>query len=264
MRSSAVILALGSLLAASPLSAQVISYEIVEVDADYFDTGGERSLSFEMPLREAAAAQAQAQAPALAMPARGLGDYGPFRVIDRTHAALLDVTDTRSPAQFAAMLRDHPGISVIEMIECPGTEDDLANLRLGRMIRERGIATHVPAGGSVRSGGVELFLAGVHRYADPGAEFAVHAWLDEDGREPEDFSANAPENRRYVDYYRQMGMTPKEAGAFYAMTNSVPFESARWFDAAEMGRWVRLDEGVEQPKAMLTAAVVVDSGPTLQ
>lgn len=263
MRSSIAIFVLGlvsgTLIAASPLSAQVIPYEAVDVDADHFVTGGERSLSFAVP-----AIRPALSVPALALPARGLGDYGPFRVIDASHAALIDTTDTRSPAQFAALLRDHPGIAVIEMIECPGTEDDLANLRLGRMIRSHGIATHVPAGGSVRSGGVELFLAGAHRYADPGAEFAVHSWEDEDGREPDDFAQNAPENRRYLDYYRQMGMTPKEAEAFYAMTNSVPFESAKWFDAAEMGRWVKLDDGIAAPKATFAAAVVVDSARVLQ
>jgi len=52
---------------------------------------------------------------------------------------------------------------------------------------------------------------------------------------------NAPENARYLTYYRQMGMSAEEATAFYAMTNSVPFEEARWLDAVEMGRWVRLD-----------------------
>lgn len=171
----------------------------------------------------------------------GLARYGPFRVVDARHVALVDVTDSRSPAQFAALLHDWPAIAEIEMIECPGTEDDLANLRLGRMIRARGIATHVPDGGSVRSGAVELFLAGARRYADAGAEFAVHSWIDDSGHEADDYSADAPENRRYLDYYRQMGMDAQEASAFYAMTNSVPFESALWFGAAEMGHWVRLD-----------------------
>ncbi|WP_395391806.1 alpha/beta hydrolase [Novosphingobium sp. BL-8A] len=171
----------------------------------------------------------------------GLARYGPFRVVDAQHVALVDVTDSHSPAQFAALLHDWPTIAEIEMIECPGTEDDFANLRLGRMIRERGIATHVPDGGSVRSGAVELFLAGTRRYADAGAEFAVHSWIDDSGHEAGDFAADSPENRRYLDYYRQMGMDPQEARAFYAMTNSVPFESALWFGAAEMGRWVRLD-----------------------
>ncbi|EIZ80938.1 alpha/beta hydrolase [Novosphingobium sp. Rr 2-17] len=260
MRSSIAILLLGTLFAASPLSAQEIQYESVEVGVDHFVFGGERSLSFDIAYIQTPATPS---AP-LVLPARGRGDYGPFRVIDDTHAALIDVTDAASPRQFAAMLRVHPGIAVIEMIECPGTEDDLANLRLGRMIRAHGIVTHVPQGGSVRSGGVELFLAGARRYVDPGAEFAVHSWLDEDGHEPRDFAQSAPENRRYIDYYRQMGMTQKEAEAFYAMTNSVPFASARWFDAAEMGRWVRLDDTYIAPSPLLAAALVVDSGSTLQ
>lgn len=171
----------------------------------------------------------------------GIARYGPFRVLDATRAALVDVTDEFSPAAFAALLRDYPAVATLEMIECPGTEDDRANLQLGRMIHARGIATHVPDGGSVRSGGVELFLAGVRRQADRGAEFAVHSWADEDGQGPQDYAANAPENRAYIDYYREMGMAPAEADAFYAMTNSVPFESARWLTAADMRRWARLD-----------------------
>jgi hypothetical protein len=172
----------------------------------------------------------------------GIARFGPFRVLDEGRVALVDVTDADSPAQFAALLAAHPGIASIELIECPGTEDDRANLRLGRMIRARGLATHVPAGGSVRSGGVELFLAGTTRIADPGAEFAVHSWEDDLGRQAGDYTADAPENRKYLDYYREMGMSDAEAARFYAMTNAVPFEQATWFGADEMGRWVRLDQ----------------------
>jgi hypothetical protein len=123
---------------------------------------------------------------------QGIARFGPFRVLDGTRAAMVDATDSASPAQFQAMMAAYPGISMIEMIEVPGTEDDRANLKLGRMIRARGLTTYVPAGGSVRSGGVELFLAGKVRIAEPGAEFAVHAWADEDGREATDYPADAP------------------------------------------------------------------------
>ncbi|TCM39422.1 alpha/beta hydrolase [Novosphingobium aerophilum] len=242
MRLLAVILALASVIPATPLLAQeaaTISYEQVETGADAFVTGGERLVQPGGNDVEIGESQFWQVGPA-PIPA-GIAAYGPFRVIDGRHVALIDATDSRSPQQFAALLRDYPAISEIEMIECPGTEDDLANLRLGRMIRERGIATHVPTGGSVRSGGVELFLAGVQRYADPGSEFAVHSWIDDSGREAGDYAADAPENRRYLDYYRQMGMSMGEAQAFYAMTNAVPFESAHWFGAEEMGRWIRLD-----------------------
>lgn len=214
-------------MAQQPLRAQAIVYqivteEIIEVPA----TGSERFVG----------------AQPAAIP-QGLAAYGPFRVIDANRAALVDVTDARSPGQFTAMLRAFPGIKVLEMVECPGTEDDRANLRLGMMIHGRGMTTHVPAGGSVRSGAVELFVAGARRIADPGAEFAVHSWSDELGLEPRDYAPDAPENRAYIDYYRTMGMAEAEARAFYAMTNSVPNAEARWLTAADMGQWLRLDSG---------------------
>lgn len=204
--------------------AYAVSEETVEV-TEYVDEGGsERFVGV---------------APA-AIP-QGIARFGPFRVLDPARAAMVDGTDSSSPAQFQAMMAAYPGISMIEMIEVPGTEDDRANLKLGRMIRERGLSTYVPAGGSVRSGGVELFLAGKQRVADPGAEFAVHAWADEDGREATDYSAEAPENRAYVDYYVEMGMPAAQARSFYAMTNSVPNGDAKWLTGSDMGRWVALD-----------------------
>src|SRR5690349_8633193 len=51
----------------------------------------------------------------------GIADYGPFRVIDGSSAALVGITDDASPAQFAAMLRDFPAIATLELVECPGT-----------------------------------------------------------------------------------------------------------------------------------------------
>ena len=206
---------------ASPALAGTVTYETVEIVQD---GGNDRFVAAE-----------SAPVPA------GIAAYGPFRVLDPARAALVDVTDERSPAQFAALLRDYPGVGMLEMVECPGTADDRANLALGRLLHARGIATYVPAGGSVRSGAVELFLAGARRIADPGAEFAVHAWADEGGLEPGDYAASAPENRAYLDYYREMGLSAAAAAAFYAMTNSVPNADAKWLSAADMGQWVRLD-----------------------
>jgi hypothetical protein len=230
-------------LAAQPLAAQEVAYEAVAQE--------DQSVSYvvyEMVDAPEAAPETETdaggarllQVSRLAAP-QGMAAYGPFRVLDERHAALVGVTDGGSPEAFAAMLRDHPGIATLEMIACPGTEDDRANLRLGRMIRGHGLATHVPDGGFVGSGAVELFLAGLRRYAEPSAAFAVHSWEDESGRQPQDYAANAPENRAYLDYYRAVGMSASEARAFYAMTNSVPFESAKWLTSAEMAQWVKLD-----------------------
>jgi len=167
--------------------------------------------------------------------------FGPFRVVASDRAQLNGIITSRTPDQFGALLRAHPHIRLVDMVDCPGTDDDEANLALARMIRKAGIATYVPSGGSVRSGGVELFLAGVRRHADSAAEFAVHSWLDEDGMEPDDFSEDDPVNRAYIEYYREMGMTEEKARAFYALTNSVPHDDALYLTPQDIDAYLPLN-----------------------
>ncbi|MBV1690872.1 alpha/beta hydrolase [Novosphingobium sp. G106] len=190
----------------------------------------------------------------------GIATFGPFRVLDSENAVLAGATDAASPGRFAAMLRRYPEISTIALINCAGTYDDRANLRLGLMLHARGIATYVPAGGLVRSGAVDLFLAGAHRYAEPTAWFAVHAWKDVTGRQPGDYAPDAPKNQAYLDYYRAVGFTESQARAFYAMTNSVPFTRAKWLTQAEMARWVRLDAMPSAAAARLTRSTPSSNG----
>ncbi len=150
-------------------------------------------------------------------------------------------------------------VEQLDMVECPGTRDDRANLKVGRMIRAAGLVTHVPAIGSVRSGAVELFLAGVDRDIAHGAEFAVHSWMDAYGREADDFSFDAPENRQYLDYYREMGMSTDQARAFYDFTNSVPHARALWLGASDMRRWSGRPQQAKTP----ARTKAVRSAPTL-
>jgi hypothetical protein len=178
-----------------------------------------------------------------------IAQYGPFVVLDEGRAAMIGSTDGTSPKAFDTMLRDFPTLTVLELVEAPGTSNDIANLALGRKIRAAGLATHVPQGGSVRSGAVELFLAGTRRSMADSASFAVHSWLDNYGRQPADFAIDAPENRLYLDYYMEMGMSEDLARAFYALTNSVPHESARWLSAEEMRSWVQAANAAARARA---------------
>lgn len=170
----------------------------------------------------------------LAAAAAALASFGPFRVTAPDSADMVGVVDSHTPAQFAAMLKAYPGIRTLQMIECPGSEDDEANLRLARMLRQARIATFVPAGGSVRSGAVELFLAGVRRSADSHAEFAVHSWRDELGREARDLPPEDPVHREYLDFYREMGLSEECARTFYALTSSVAFDDAVFLAPLQM------------------------------
>lgn len=170
-----------------------------------------------------------------------LAQFGPFHVVAPDRAELNGSIESETPGQFSAMLRAFPAIRKIDMVDCPGTGDDEANLLLARMVRKAGIATYVPNGGSVRSGGVELFLAGAKRSAAPEAEFAVHSWIDEDGLEPDDFAESDQVNREYVAYYREMGMSPEKAKAFYALTNSVPHDDVLYLKPRDIAAYLPLD-----------------------
>jgi len=212
-----------------------------EVAVERFSARAER---YALPHARPHFAAAQFDAPQLtAQPAAIIRDtdtdrFGPFRFLGNGRAALVGTTDSYAPEHFERMMRAHPGIEVLELVDAPGTRDDLANLRLGRMIRAAGLETYVPSNGSVRSGAVELFLAGTERKMADGAEFAVHSWIDNYGREPDDFAPDSPENRLYLDYYEEMGMSDERARAFYAMTNSVPHQSALWLGADDMQGWI--------------------------
>lgn len=182
-----------------------------------------------------------APAPALARAPVSGARFGPFTVANGTTARMTGDVTSATPRQFAAMLAAFPGINRLELVDCPGSLDEEANLALARMVRRAGISTHVPAGGSVRSGAVELFLAGVTRSAHPTAEFGVHSWRDQDGREANDYAANDPVHREYLDYYREIGMDAAKARAFYAMTNATGFDEVRYLTKADMARYIALN-----------------------
>jgi hypothetical protein len=163
--------------------------------------------------------------------------FGPFIIVSATEARLNGATDEATPGQFRQMIKAYPGIKRISMIDCPGTENDDANLEVARMIRKAGINTHVPAEGSVHSGGVELFLAGLKRTYEKGAQFGVHSWIDEDGMQADDVPANDPINMAYIRYYQEVGLPPQTARAFYAFTNQTAFDSIHYMSEQELARF---------------------------
>ena len=188
-----------------------------------------------------AATRRYAPAATLATLGQAKARFGPFSVIDASTVRMAGDVTAATPRQFAAMLAAFPGLKRLEMIDCPGSLDEEANLILARAIRRAGMETVVPAGGSIRSGAVELWLAGVARRAAPDAEFGVHSWADEYGREASDYPANDPVHAEYLGYYREMGLDDGRARAFYALTNATPFDDVRYLTRDDMARFVTLD-----------------------
>lgn len=253
-RTALIALITGTLAFAPARATETISFTIettVEyvIDSDAADAVAEDAASSldaallddDALAGDAAPVRRYAPAPGLADTVQPGAHFGPFTVVGGTTARMAGDVTSATPHQFAAMLAAHPGITRLDLVDCPGSLDEEANLTLARMVRRAGIATHVPAGGSVRSGAVELFLAGARRSAHPSAEFGVHSWRDQDGREAADFAADHPVHAEYLDFYREMGMDAARAQAFYAMTNATGFDQVRYLSRADIARYVALN-----------------------
>lgn len=239
-----------AVLAFAPAHAQQVVTVTTTISWSYEDSGeeplfeGDAAFVDEDALAEHGdfvPARRYAPVPALAAPTRARAHYGPFAVVDTTTVRMAGDVTSATPRQFAAMLAAFPGLKRLEMVDCPGSLDEEANLILARAIRRAGMETVVPSGGSVRSGAVELWLAGSTRRAAPDAEFGVHSWADEYGREANDYPANDPVHAEYLNYYREMGMDDARARAFYALTNATPFDDVRYLTREDMARFVALD-----------------------
>lgn len=144
----------------------------------------------------------------------------------------------QTPVQLKKILTANPGIKLIVMHEVPGSIDDVFLFVAARMVRNRGIATHLPADAEIASGGVDFFLAGTKRTAESGAKIGVHSWDDSDyeGRE---LDSDAPEHLIYLEYYRDMGI----AEDFYRFTlNAADADDIHWMTKAEMKRYKMLTQ----------------------
>jgi len=249
-----IIAALAAVLAFAPAQAQqVVTVTTTTVTWTYDDAGDDDGADYidedaallddEALAEDAGFAATRRYAPAATLATLGhaKASFGPFSVIDATTVRMAGDVTSATPRQFAAMLAAYPGLKRLEMTDCPGSLDEEANLILARAIRRAGMETVVPAGGSIRSGAVELWLAGVTRRAAPDAEFGVHSWADEYGREANDYPASDPVHAEYLGYYREMGMDTAKARAFYALTNSTPFDDVRYLTRDDMARFVTLN-----------------------
>lgn len=253
---SAIVALLAAVLAFAPAQAQTVVTITTTIDWTYEEVDGPAAILDRTALDEDAtllddaaladtadlgATRRYAPAATLATLGPAKARFGPFAVIDAGTARMAGDVTAATPRQFAAMLAAFPALRRIEMIDCPGSLDEEANLILARAIRRAGLETVVPSGGSVRSGAVELWLAGAVRRAAPDAEFGVHSWIDEEGREANDYPADDPVHAEYLGLYRELGMDDARARAFYALTNSTPFDTVRTLTRADMARFVALD-----------------------
>ena len=103
--------------------------------------------------------------------------------------------------QFNEVMADNPSITTLIEVDVPGSLDDETMYQLVYRVRELGLNTHLRSDSRIYSGGVDLFLGGVERSIETGAELGVHSWSD-GTNEALDFPRSSPEheaNRRLIE-----------------------------------------------------------------
>jgi len=156
-------------------------------------------------------------------------------------AIMRGLIGARTPSSVLELAFMNPEVRTIVLVDMPGSIDDVAMVRAGRYIRQFGLDTHVPADSEVASGATDLFLAGEHRSAEPGARFGIHSWgggpvpaTDLPPVLATDLPRDHEDHLKYLDYYEEMGI-PAE---FYWRTlSAAPAEGIHWMTEEELERF---------------------------
>ncbi len=143
---------------------------------------------------------------------------GIFKVLEDDTTVEMDGDITTSSLDdFKKLLNEFPKIKQITIINCGGSLDDEANLKLSKLVHDKKIGTHVADNGMIASGGVDFFLAGVKRTIGKNVQIGVHSWSGEK-EVATDFPKGHENHLEYINYYKSIGLTQKQAEDFYYFT----------------------------------------------
>lgn len=88
----------------------------------------------------------------------------------------------RTPDEFADVLAQNPQVRTVVLQQMEGPHDPAASLRLGRMIRARGLATALQSDSAIAGDAVLLLMAGVERRMVAGAQIVLQGWGGDEAR----------------------------------------------------------------------------------
>jgi len=166
-------------------------------------------------------------------------EQGIFKVLTGdTIMEMNGVIDTKTLVHFNDITAAFPTVKRINMIECPGSDDDETNVQIGAKVYQNGMHTHINNNGYAASGAVDFFLAGTKRTMGSATNLGVHSWADGNGTEGKDLPMNHPDHDLFLDYYQAIGMSSTDASDFYFFTlNAAASSTLHWMTAAEIAQY---------------------------
>jgi len=150
-------------------------------------------------------------------------------------------TDTMSYFNMKSFINQNPHIKKLVLMRMPGTVDGTANMEIARMIRERGISTHLDKNSRIASGAVDLFISGKERTMECGAMIGVHSWSYSGDIGPKDLGYDRFQ-QRHERFLSDMGVKP----SFYVFTREAADpDEIYYLSSAEIAKYGLLTEPVD-------------------
>jgi len=131
-------------------------------------------------------------------------EYELFFMVQDRYAIAAGVIFQHFPDRVKELKRDYPDVDTLILVDVPGSADDNAMTEGSPLVHKYGYQTCVPSNGHVSSGGTDLFVSGVRRYATPGAKIGIHSWEDkQNGKwiDGNDLPKDHPSHDMYLDFY---------------------------------------------------------------
>ena len=123
--------------------------------------------------------------------------------VDGSKLYILGVLNGKTSDQMRKAFAKHPDIDTLVFTAMPGSVDDETTFAMGRWLREKNLRTHLLSNAVIASGAVDLYLSGVQRTAEKGAQLGVHSW-DDGTNEATDFPRDHEDHRLNASYIDTM------------------------------------------------------------
>ncbi|WDE14222.1 hypothetical protein [Thalassomonas haliotis] len=128
-------------------------------------------------------------------------------------------------------------VTTLVFASVDGSVNDAINMHTGRLIRQAGLTTLMPADGEAYSGGVDLFAAGVERKYQAGGKLGVHSWCCSAGKPANELGEEHEAHGAQLTYFREMMGAEKGPKFYFYTINAAPFSGVHIMSEAELSQY---------------------------
>ena len=142
---------------------------------------------------------------------------------------------------FLQTLKAHPNLKTLVLQEVPGSINDEWNVKTCAEVRQRRLNTYVESGSVIQSGGVDLYIAGVKRFAEKGARIGVHSWSNgkKDGK---DYPPEHEQHDIFVDYF---DIINRDTSFYWFTLRAAPADGMHFMTSEELRKYQIVTDWVE-------------------